>query len=113
MTALITSKDTREAIKVAGITEATAYKYLRDDDFKSELREYRRDVLFQATSKLTQATDKAVQTLVDVMDDEEATATAKVQSAKTVLDLAYNAVQADDLIERIERIEATQNRKQV
>lgn len=108
MAILITSQTTEEAIQKAGVTRNTAYKWLGDSDFQRELRDANRTAFVQATSKLSSATSKSVNTLMEIQDDEDATATAKVAAAKAILDFAYNAIQADDLLKRIEEIEQSQ-----
>ena len=103
--ALLTSGSTAQAIATAGIAENTAYKYMHEPDFSAALREARRDVLNRTTSSLTASTEKDLAVLNEVMDDDEAPASSRVAAAKLVLDVAFNAVQADDLQERIEAIE--------
>ena len=103
--ALSTSSTTQEAIDATGVNPHTAYRWLKDPDFTHELREARRQVLFHSTSRLTSATERAVDTLLGVMDDDGASASAKVSAARAVLDAAYNAAQVDDVIERIEKLE--------
>lgn len=60
----------------------------------------------QVTGKLQQASDDAVKVLEDVMHDKEnSTPSARVQSAKTVLEMAYRSIDIDDIQERIEELE--------
>lgn len=108
LTALLSSSTTAEAIAKAKIAENTAYRYLRDDRFKGELRKARRDIIFKTTSSLTASTERALSVLNDVMVDQDAPASSRVAAAKLVLDVAFNAVQADDIQERIERLEKLQ-----
>ncbi|WP_235043546.1 hypothetical protein [Oenococcus oeni] len=105
LTTLVNSATISEAIRTTGVAEATAYRWLRDEDFKAELRQARREALTAATTKLTAATGTAVDVLTAIMSDTEAPDSTRVQAARTLLSVAYDAVQADDLAERIEKLE--------
>jgi len=52
-----------------------------------------------------QATGTAVQTLAAVMEDAEASASARVSAAKTILETAMKAVELEDLEARITALE--------
>lgn len=106
--ALAGSRTVKEAIATAKITEKTAYRWLKDSYFQDQLRKARRDVLFQATGELTAAVSGAIGTLSAIMDDDTQPASARVSAARTILDTAFNAIQADDLQERVEAIEKGQ-----
>ena len=49
LTTLVNSATISEAIRTTGVAEATAYRWLRDEDFKAELRQARREALTAAT----------------------------------------------------------------
>lgn len=92
--ALLVTDTIEKACKEANITKATGYKYLRDEAFIYEYRSIRRELMQQVTGKLQQASDEAVKVLEDVMTDKEnSTPSARVQSAKTILDVAYRAIE--------------------
>lgn len=109
--ALIQADTTQAAIDEVGVSKNAAYRWLKDPDFMKELRQARRDVLFHATGTLTAATDSAVQTLAMIMKDKSQPATSRVQAARIILDTAFNALQADDLQERIEQLEQNTKRE--
>ena len=95
-----------EAAQYAGISEGTLYRWLRDDPtFQKLYRESRRESVRQATARLQQACGQAVQTLMDVQSDVESSASARVTAAKAILELAYKAVEIEDLETRITALE--------
>lgn len=106
LNAMLTSKTVDEATKKANISSATAQKYLKDDDFKKEFRTERRKITDNLTSQLLQLGTKAVATLEENLNDPEATAASKNTAAKTILDYIYRSHEQDNIIERIELLEA-------
>lgn len=105
--ALLTTSTVEEASQQANITRKTAYKYLNDLDFKEAYRDARRDAMQQVTTTLQVTSVKAVQTLARVLDDTEATPSAKVQASRSVLEFAYRAIELDDITARLEELEST------
>ncbi len=103
--ALLTEPTIEEAARAAGIGERTLYRWLNDPPFVAAYREARRQAVQRATGRLQQAANDAVTTLQNVMMDAEAPAPARVNAAKSVLDLAVKAVEIEDLTARIEALE--------
>ena len=104
--ALLTASSMEEGAKTAGIGVRTLFRWLSDPFFSSAYREARRQAVQRATGRLQQAASDAVTTLRDVMKDPEAPAPARVNAAKSVLELAVKAVEVEDLAQRIEKLEA-------
>lgn len=95
-----------EAAVFAGIGESTVYRWLRSDaDFQQAYREARREVVRHATTRLQRACAAAVSTLEEVLSGDNNPAPARVAAARAILDLAYRAVELEDLEERLERLE--------
>jgi hypothetical protein len=95
------------ATEYAGVSEGTLYRWLREDpEFRATYSEARRECVRQATARLQQACGQAVQTLMDVQVSEDTTASARVSAAKAVLELAYKAVEIEDLEARVAELEA-------
>ena len=64
-----------------------------------------RHAVTQATARLQHVAVRAVDTLDTVMDDAKATASSRVSAARTALDLAYRAVELEDVEERVTALE--------
>lgn len=102
---LIASPTIREAAESLRVNEVTLYRWLRDGDFQTAYREARREVVAQAVARLQQACGQAVQTLMDVQADEASPATARVTAARAILELAYKAVEIEELEDRVRKLE--------
>lgn len=103
--ALLEAPSIEKACELAGINKTTGYKYLKDEKFLSEYRKIRREAMQQVTARLQKTSEEAVSVLREVMNDKKATPSARVQSAKNVLEIAYRSIELDDMQERIESIE--------
>lgn len=104
--ALFETDTIEKACEVAGINKNTGFKYLKDETFLKEYRAIRQEIMRQVTSRLQRVSDDAVKVLEDVMHDKEnSTSSSRVQSAKTILDVAFRSIEMDDMQERIEAIE--------
>lgn len=105
ISALLTASTLTEAAKLAGIGEATARRWLKDDAFQAAYRDARRAVVQQAITHVQRVCSEAVVTLQAVMGDGEAPASARVSAAKAVLETAVKAVALEDLEARIVELE--------
>jgi len=96
-----------DAATAIGVDERTLRRWLRDDAvFQMAYREARRAVVQHAIVQVQRATGEAVETLRSVMQDAEASASARVSAAKAILDTAVKAVELEDLEARITALEA-------
>lgn len=103
--AVISHPTLKEAGLAAGVSEATLWRYMQDAEFSRRLREARREAMSHAVLRLQSAAGDAVRTLVSVMNDAGAGPWPRLTAARTVLDMAMRARQADDLQERIDQLE--------
>lgn len=102
---LLSCPSVREVSQKVKVSEVTLYRWLNNDTFKAHYRAARRKIVEQALGTLQRATSEAVKTLLEVMDDKEASPPARVASARTILEFAVKAVELDDLSERVEILE--------
>lgn len=105
LSALMAGASVTDAAQQAGVSERTLYRYLADSTFDAAYRAARRRAVGQATTKLQQIAGEAVEMLRAVMTDTEASDRARVAAASKILDLAYKAVELDDLESRIKALE--------
>ncbi len=63
LTALMAQPTIAQAAEAAGISEATAYRYLKRPDFADAYRKTRQAALLQATARLSQLASEAVEAL--------------------------------------------------
>jgi ribosomal protein S11 len=62
-------------------------------------------VVQQAIAQIQSVLSEAVQTLLGVMADSTAPASAKVSAARALLDIGFKVVEIEDLESRIDNIE--------
>lgn len=103
--ALIASPTIREAADSLGLNEVTLYRWMREAEFQAAYRQARREVVAQAVARLQEACSTAVSTLIDVMGDGEASSSSRVTAARSVLELAFRAVEIEDLEARVTALE--------
>jgi len=104
--ALLASGSIREASKAAEVSEATLYRYLKEQAFIAAYREHRRQGLEVAIRKLETLTGEAVETLREVMNNTENTASQRIYASKVILEFAFK-IQDNDILDRIEQLEGT------
>lgn len=112
LAALLTSPTIEMAAKVAGISESTALRTLKDAEFATAYRDARREVVSHSLTALQAACGEAVTTLREVASDSEAPASSRVTAAKAILDISVRAVEIDDLAARVEAMEAVLKEQQ-
>ena len=105
MIAMLSSKTIAEATKKAGISAQTGYNYMNDQSFKRELKAFRRAKFEQATSKIVDSVDEAVEVLRSVMNDDEEVGATRVQAARTIIANAFKSYELQEIEERLENIE--------
>ena len=103
--ALLEQPTISKAAKKAGVGERTLLRWLKLDDFQLAYRIARRALVSQAIAHLQQTTGEAVETLRLVMTDKSAPASAKVAAARIALDLAFKAIETEDVEQRLTALE--------
>ena len=106
ISALLTESGIAAAAKKAGIAESTLRRWLQDSDFAERYRSARRQVLEQSTARLQLATVDAVNALQAIVSHQDTTPSIRVSAARTILDMAYRAVEVGELSERLHSLEA-------
>ena len=105
--ALLSSPDIQTAAVNAGISESTAWRWLREDEeFQAKYKAAKKQALSIAIAQLQQAASEAVQTLRDVAADTSSPASSRVSAAKSILELAMKASEIEDIEQRLAELEA-------
>ena len=104
--ALAKGSTVRSAAEQAGISEATAFRRLRDAAFVAELNRVRGELWNAALGKLTQASSKAVDRLTMLIDDGESDSVRLAASVK-LLELGTRLRDSVEFATRLERLEGT------
>ncbi len=103
--ALLESDSVLEAARSVNIGETTIYRWMKDVEFQALYRDARREVVRQAVARLQRACRQAVDTLTDVMQCGESPASARVTAARAVLEMAFKAVELEDIDARVTVLE--------
>jgi len=103
--ALLTHSSIPEAARAVKIGEKTLWRWLQDDEFKEAYRTARSEIVRHAMVQVQAGMSKAVQTLMEVMVNDEAPASSRVSAAKTMLDLGVKSVELEDIERRLKKLE--------
>lgn len=103
--ALLTQRNLEEAARVAGIGPQTLLRWLKIPEFQTAYREARRAAVSQSNARLQQASSAAVSTLLKIMVDANAPASARVRAADRILEHAKQGVQDEDIEVRLAAVE--------
>jgi hypothetical protein len=104
--ALLSYPTIKEACFSSGISEPTAWRWLSGDaKFRGQYRLARRQVVEHVIVRIQTDAASAAKVLREVSDDKEASASARVSAAKTIIELAVKAVEIGDLEARLEALE--------
>lgn len=101
--ALLSCRTILEAAKAVGIGEATLRRWMKEPGFAAHYREARRQVVQHSIGALQGATSKAVATLLRIMDCDSPSAAAS--AARTVIERAHEAIELEDVLQRVDEIE--------
>jgi len=102
---LIEGKTPEEVSRVLGIHSKTLYRWLEKDiDFKKALQEAKESIFNEALENLKSLSREAVNTLRDLLTSRHKD-TARLGSAKTILELALKQKELEDIEKRIEALE--------
>jgi transposase-like protein len=103
--ALLSQPSIGGAAKKVGIGEKTLFRWLQLEEFQRAYKNARHQVIDQTIAQIQSVMSEAVQTLLNVMSDVAAPASAKVSAARALLDIGFKVVEIEELEGRIEKIE--------
>ncbi len=106
--ALLANGSTDKAARAAGVTTRTVYRWLADPTFEEVYRAARREAVQAALGALQQASASAVATVVAIMRNPKASPAVRLSAARSVLELALQSVELDDVLTRLSALEARQ-----
>jgi hypothetical protein len=103
--ALLTQLSIPAACKQAGISERSGYRWLAEAGFQRRYAAARQRVLTQTIGLLVQSGSLAVLTLRKIMLSDEATSSARVAAARTILELSVRLEELITLEQRVAELE--------
>ena len=105
LAALAGGATVREAATTAGVGERTAWRRLDEEDFRRRLDEARRQTVRAAVDTLTRASTAAAATLATLLRQEYPPA-VRLGAARSILELGGRLRESQDVLARIEALEA-------
>jgi len=106
VTALLTEATVAKAAVAAGVSERSIYRWLREDEaFQRAYREARRDAFGAAAGVAQRLAPNALVVLARIMNDLNASHSARVAAAMGVLKFGRDAIELDDVLARLETVE--------
>ncbi len=104
--ALLAFPTVRQAAESVGVGESTVTRWMTEPEFKARYEAARRELLDSAKTALRAASLGAVSTLAAISGDVNAKDSARVSAAKSILDLVLRIHETEDVLARIEKLEA-------
>jgi len=103
--ALLVNPSIPDAAKAVGIGDRTLWRWLKIPEFKKAYGDARKELVRHAVVKVQAAMSEAVETLRAIMKDDGAPASARVASARVIIDTGLKAIEIEDLEGRLSAIE--------
>ena len=107
--ALLVCESIEASAKKVNIAKSTLYRWLKDETFKSEFSKAKFRLLSNAITALQRASTKAVNVLIEVMENKENPASTRVNSARIILEQAIKFTELEELEKRVSALEAIEN----
>lgn len=108
LTALLDESTISKAAEKAGITRATAYKYLQDKSFQTELNRRRSECVGDAVRYLQSKLALCNETLVKIIKSDDTSDQVKINAINSIYTNVKSMVETADILERLDEIERIQ-----
>jgi hypothetical protein len=101
---LLSSPSIEEACRRARINKTTVYEWLKNEDFRKELKSQRDTLIDRALDSLKANITKATETLVKHLDSGREN--ISIRAAESIIEFAQKALEHEELERGIEALEA-------
>ena len=112
LSALIAYGSPAVAAKALGCSTQPIYTRLRNPEFKAKVDEHRRENLTAACGALQGALLDAIRTARDILNDTENAPQVRLNAASMVLSNALRYTEQNDILQRLDALEAAQRGEQ-
>lgn len=102
--ALVTTGNITKCAKMLGCNRKSIYDRLKKPEFYAKLQQQRKESFTLTTSKVVNAQQQAVETLIDIMNNKDASDGCKIKASQIILDTCIKTVQQVDIIDQINEI---------
>lgn len=90
---------------VLGISENAIYKRLKDEGLRQRYDQMQSMIVSTATAAMVSALNKAINALVSVLEDKDASAGLKVNAANALLNHCNRYIETANIMKRLETLE--------
>ena len=105
LTALLDESTISKAAEKAGITRATAYKYLQDKAFQIELNRRRSECVGDAVRYLQSKLALCNETLVKIIKSDDTSDQVKINAINAIYTNVKGMIETADVLERLDELE--------
>ena len=103
--AILSNKDILTASKTLGISVQSIYNRLRKPEFRQRLQQERQGKFEVANSKLTDSMGRAVDVLVEILEDANVSAGVRIRASQILLDITLKVTEQANIIQRLDSLE--------
>ena len=103
--ALLAQRNAQEAAHAVGVSAKTLLRWMNVPEFQAAYRQARRNAFGQCIARLQQASGAAASTLLKIMLDPNAPASARLRAADSILNHAAKAIEMEDIEARVSHLE--------
>ena len=100
--ALLITPSKTEAAKITGLSRQTIARYFQNPAFVEAYRAAVNDSFEESTRKLQKAFNGAIDALVDVINKEESSDSAKIAAARSILEYGLKMTELHDILRLLE-----------
>jgi len=109
--ALLQAATVADAARLCGLSDRTLWRYLRDPAFAEALRQRRAEATQETTTGLVVLARRGREALFELLQDPDTPPAILARVGIAAQDLARQAVELEDLLARIDALEAAQANK--
>ncbi len=103
MFAMLETGNVLKSSKMAGITETTAFRYLKNG-LSEEINNIRKERIEENLKRLEFASIKATNTIIDILNDNNCPKSVILNASKTIIDYTLKTREQNEIIERLNNI---------
>lgn len=103
ITHIIGSTSIKEASKKADVSRSTIYKWLKNEDFKNELKRQRDVVINEALDTLKSSVTKAVKELIELIDADREE--VRRLACKDIIEYTLKSIEVESIEQRLDKVE--------
>ena len=102
---LLCTKTRQDAAKLANVPVRTLNRWLCNSAFKNELNRRIDEISFEVGTQLQKSLFDAVETLSEILKDNDAMPSVRVSAARTILEFSLRYKEQIDILKRLETLE--------